>query len=29
ELAKEYSTDDSPGFINGLLSKIVSTKAAK
>ena len=29
ELAKEYSTDDSPGFVNGLLSKIVSTKAAK
>ena len=29
ELAKEYSTDDSAGFVNGLLSKIVSTKAAK
>lgn len=28
ELAKEFSTDDSPGFINGLLSKIASTKAA-
>ena len=29
ELAKELSTDDSAGFVNGLLSKIVSTKAAK
>ena len=29
ELAKEYSTDDSAGFVNGLLSKIVSTKVAK
>ncbi len=28
ELAKEFSTDDSPGFVNGLLSKIASTKAA-
>jgi N utilization substance protein B len=28
ELAKEYSTDDSPGFINGLLQKISSTKTA-
>ena len=28
ELAKEYSTDDSPGFINGLLQKIASTKLA-
>ncbi len=28
ELAKEYSTDDSPGFINGLLQKIASTKSA-
>ena len=29
EIAKEFSTDDSPGFVNGLLSKIVSTKAAQ
>ena len=29
ELAMELSTDDSAGFVNGLLSKIVSTKAAK
>ena len=29
ELAKELSTDDSVGFVNGLLSKIVSTKSAK
>ncbi len=29
ELAKELSTDDSAGFVNGLLSKIVSTKTAK
>ena len=29
ELAKELSTDDSAGFVNGLLSKIVSTKSAK
>ena len=28
ELAKEYSTDDSPGFINGLLNKVCSTKRA-
>ncbi len=28
ELAKEYSTDDSPAFINGLLNKIASTKTA-
>jgi N utilization substance protein B len=28
ELAKEYSTDDSPSFINGLLNKIASTKTA-
>ena len=28
ELAKEYSTDDSPAFINGLLNKISSTKTA-
>lgn len=28
ELAKEFSTDDSPGFVNGLLSKIASTKSA-
>ena len=27
ELAKEYSTDDSAGFINGLLNKISATKA--
>jgi N utilization substance protein B len=29
EIAKEFSTDDTPGFVNGLLSKIVSTKQAK
>lgn len=29
ELAKELSTDESAGFVNGLLSKIVSTKSAK
>ena len=29
ELAKQLSTDDSAGFVNGLLSKIVSTKLAK
>ncbi len=28
ELAKEYSTDESPAFINGLLHKIASTKTA-
>ena len=28
ELAKELSTDDSGGFVNGLLSKIASTKSA-
>lgn len=28
EIAKEYSTDDSPNFINGLLQKISSTKRA-
>ena len=28
EIAKEYSTDDSPAFINGLLNKIASTKTA-
>ena len=28
ELAKGYSTDDSPAFINGLLNKISSTKTA-
>ena len=27
ELAKEFSTDDSPGFINGLLNKISATRA--
>ncbi len=27
ELAKQYSTDDSSGFINGLLNKISATKA--
>ena len=27
ELAKEYSTDDSSGFINGLLNKISATRA--
>lgn len=29
ELAKEFSTEESAGFVNGLLSKIVSTKMAK
>ena len=29
ELAKEYSTDDSGAFVNGLLSKISSTRQAK
>lgn len=29
QIAKEFSTDDSPGFINGLLSKIASTKTAQ
>ena len=29
ELAKEYSTDDSGAFVNGLLSKISSTRNAK
>lgn len=29
ELAKEYSTDESGGFINGLLSKIAATRSAK
>ncbi|MDE2408843.1 MAG: transcription antitermination factor NusB [Actinomycetales bacterium] len=29
EIAKEFSTDDSGGFINGLLSKIASTRQAK
>lgn len=28
ELAKEYSTDSSAGFVNGLLGKIVSTRKA-
>jgi len=28
ELAKEYSTDNSAGFVNGLLGKIVSTRTA-
>lgn len=28
ELAKEYSTDDSPSFVNGLLHKVSSTKRA-
>ncbi|MEY4559505.1 MAG: hypothetical protein RLZ82_520, partial [Actinomycetota bacterium] len=28
ELAKELSTDDSGAFVNGLLSKIASTKSA-
>ena len=28
ELAKEYSTDDSPSFINGLLHQVSSTKRA-
>ena len=28
ELAKEYSTESSAGFINGLLGKIVSTRTA-
>lgn len=27
-LAKEYSTEDSPGFVNGLLGKISATKRA-
>lgn len=27
ELARELSTDESPGFINGLLSKIINLKA--
>jgi N utilization substance protein B len=29
ELVKEYSTDDSGAFVNGLLSKISSTRNAK
>lgn len=29
EIAKEYSTDESGGFINGLLSRIASTRDAK
>lgn len=29
ELAKEYSTDESGGFINGLLSAIAGTREAK
>jgi N utilization substance protein B len=29
ELAKEYSTDDSGSFINGLLSNISGTRQAK
>ena len=29
EIAKEYSTDDSGSFINGLLSKIAATRQAK
>ncbi len=29
ELAKEYSTDESGGFINGLLSKVASTREPK
>lgn len=29
EIAKEYSTDESGGFINGLLSRIASTREAK
>lgn len=29
ELAKEYSTDDSGAFINGLLNRIASTRQAK
>lgn len=29
ELAKEYSTDDSAGFINGLLHRISATRTAK
>ena len=29
EMAKEYSTDDSGAFVNGLLSKISSTRNAK
>ena len=28
ELAKEYSTEDSSGFINGVLNQIASTKTA-
>ncbi|MEY4618053.1 MAG: hypothetical protein RL101_239 [Actinomycetota bacterium] len=28
EMAKEYSTDSSAGFVNGLLGKIVSTRTA-
>ena len=28
EMAKEFSTDDSGSFVNGLLSRIASTKAA-
>ena len=28
ELAKSLSTDDSPGFVNGLLSRILSIKAS-
>lgn len=28
ELAKEYSTDDSPSFVNGLLHKVSTTKKA-
>ena len=28
ELARDLSTDESPGFVNGLLSAIVQTKAA-
>jgi N utilization substance protein B len=28
ELAKEYSTDNSASFVNGLLGKIVSTRTA-
>lgn len=28
DLAREYSTDDSPAFVNGLLSKIAATKSA-
>jgi N utilization substance protein B len=29
EIAKEYSTDESSGFINGVLSKIAGTRKAK